>query len=152
MLMGIPWGVCQCPCPYSEPQPAPASPGDPPRPTGRCGPSSYGVTALPWVPVHMKTCVRSPRVEYLFSPVLWSSSTQAPLAFKTNALGAPPNARPPRLGSLIWGSELSFLWEILCNMITFQFVGCPPGRCGIGLDHDSTPPITLLWLLLCLWV
>ena len=41
------------PCPHSEP--FAAFPGDPPRPTGRSDPGSYGVTALPWVPVHVKT-------------------------------------------------------------------------------------------------
>ena len=29
----------------------------------------------------------------------------------------------PRLGSLTWGSELSLLWENLCDRITYQFVG-----------------------------
>lgn len=30
----------------------------------------------------------------------------------------------PRLGSLIQGSELSLLWESLCNKVIFQFVDC----------------------------
>ena len=47
--------------PHSEPQPTPTSPGDPTVPAGRSGPGSYGVTALPQVPVHVKPCVRPPR-------------------------------------------------------------------------------------------
>ena len=45
--------------------------GEPSRPTGRSGPDSYGVTALPWAPVHVKPCLHPPRVECLFplSPV-----------------------------------------------------------------------------------
>ena len=73
-LMSIPWGIChQCPCPHGEPQPTPANPRDPPRSAGKSGPGSYGVTALPWFPVHVKSCVHPPRVESLFPPVLWSS-------------------------------------------------------------------------------
>ena len=34
--------------------------------TGRSGTVSYGITALPWVPVHVKSCVWSLRVESLF--------------------------------------------------------------------------------------
>lgn len=38
---GVPWGVHHhCPCPYSESPLTPASPGDPPRHTGRSGPGS----------------------------------------------------------------------------------------------------------------
>ena len=100
MLMNIPWGLChQCPCPHSEPQAALASSGYPPRLTGRSGPGSYGVTALPWVPVHMKPCVHPPRVESVFPPVLWSSCTQAPLAFKAKCSGGSSSqCQTPRLG------------------------------------------------------
>ena len=49
---------------------------------------SYGVTALPWVPVHMEICVRCPRVESLFPQVLRSPCTQALLAFKDKCSGA----------------------------------------------------------------
>ena len=41
-------------CPHSEPQPIPASQRDPLRPVRRCGPGFCGVTALPWIPVHVK--------------------------------------------------------------------------------------------------
>ena len=32
----------------------------------------------------------------------------------------------PQDGGLMWGSELSVLWEKLCNIIILQFTGCPP--------------------------
>ena len=87
-LMNIPWGLCQqCPCLHSEPELTPISPGDLPRPASGFGPGSYGVTALPWVPVHVKSCVHLPRVKSLFPPVLCSSCTQASLAFKAKCFG-----------------------------------------------------------------
>ena len=36
-----------------------------------------------------------------------------------------------RLGSLIWGSELSLLWENFCGIIIFQFMNFPHSRYGI---------------------
>ena len=45
--------------------------------------------------IKTRTHVCPPAVESLFPPVLWSSCTQAPLACKADALGAPPpDARP----------------------------------------------------------
>ena len=77
-----------------------------------------GVTALPWVPVHVKTCACPARVESLFPPVLWSSCTQAPLTSKAKCSGGSSSqCQTPRLGSLKWGSELSLLWENLCDII-----------------------------------
>lgn len=52
-----------------------------------------------------------------------------------------------RLGSLMWGSGLSLLWENLCDIFIFQFGGHSPGRNGIRLCHNSAPPAVLLWLL-----
>ena len=82
--MNILWGLChQYPCHHSKLQLTPTSPGDPLRLAGRSGPSSYGVTALPWVPVHMKPCVFHGVKEWsVFPPVLWSSCTQTLIAFK----------------------------------------------------------------------
>ena len=139
MPKSIPWGIhCQCPCLHSEPQLTPTSPGDPPRPAGRSGLGSYGGTALPWVPVHMKTCVPPARVKSLFLPFPWSSCTQALLSFKAECSGGPSSrCQTPSLESLMWSSEFSLLWENLCNIIIFQFVGRPPGRYGIGLYHGD---------------
>ena len=88
MLISVPWGLChQCPCPQSELPLTFASSGDPARPLVRSSPGSYGGIALCWVPMHVKPCVRPPRVESLFLPVLWSSCTQDPLAFKAKCSG-----------------------------------------------------------------
>ena len=90
----------------------------------------------------------------LFQPVLQSSSDKALLAFKDKcSVGSSSWLMPdPRLGSLMWGSEFLLLWEKLCNIISFQFVGCPPSRHWIWLYQECTPPSLLLWLLLCLWM
>ena len=105
-------------CPRSEPQPTPKSSWDYPQHTPHRDPQidsgwdSYRVTALPWDLVYMKYCVCSPRVESLFTPVLWSSFSQAPLAFKAKCHGGSCSwCQTPRLGNLMWGSELSLLWE-----------------------------------------
>ena len=64
MPMCFPWSLYhQCPCLHSQPQSTHTSPGDLPRPAGSSGSVSYGVTALPWVLVHMKTCAWPLRVE-----------------------------------------------------------------------------------------
>ena len=118
---------CQCLWLSSEPQPSPTSTGDAPIPAGRSGPGSHEAIAFfPWVLVHTGT------VELLFPPVIWGSWDQTPWAFKARFSGGSSFCcQAPRLGSLMWGSELSLLWENLCDIIIFQFVGCPPGRYGI---------------------
>lgn len=66
---------------------------------------------LPWVPVCTRPCVYPPSpVELLFM------------------------MPDPGLGSLTCGSELSLLWENLCDKIIFKFGGCPPGRYGFGIS------------------
>ena len=87
----------------------------------------------------MRPCVHPPRVEFLFSPVLWSSCNQAPLAFKTKCSGGSSSwCQTPRLGSLTWGSELSLLWENFCDIINFQFV--VTHLVGIGFDCITNVP------------
>jgi len=44
------------------------------------------------------------------------------------------------LGRLTWGSELSRPGEKFCNIIIFQFVGCPPGEYG---DFIAVAPLLL---------
>ena len=70
---------------------------------------SSGVTApFPWVVVHVRLCLCPPRVESLFPPVLWKYYNQSPVAFKVRFPGdSQPLYQIPRLGSLMWGSELS---------------------------------------------
>ena len=144
--MNTPRYLChQCQCPQGEPQPPPppppSSPGDPPRPAGRSGRGSYEVTAFALGPIACKT---------LYAP----SKSGAPVIkphwpSKPNALRAPPpDVRPPRLGSPIWGSERSLPWENFCNITILQFVGYPAGEYGIWLYRQCAPPTISLWFLL----
>ena len=38
-------------------------------------------------------------------------------------------------GGLTWGSEVSILWEKVCNIIIFLFFGCPPGLCDLTMSQ-----------------
>lgn len=127
-------------CPYSESQPTPPSPGNPAKPVGRSGPDSCGVTALPWDRIHVKPCVCSLRMESLFTQGLWSYCTQDPLVFRAKCSGRSSSwCQTLMLGNLVWGSELSLLWEYVSDTVIFQFVGYPPSRCGIYSYHQSAP-------------
>ena len=85
-------------------------PGGLPRTAVRFDPHSYGDFALPWDPVHMKAHVHLLRMGSLFPPVLWSSCTQAPLAFNARcSRGSFSQCQIPTHESLMWGSELSLL-------------------------------------------
>ena len=131
---------------------ASAFPGDPLRPAGRSVPDSYGFPALSWSLVHMKPCVRPPRVEFVFPSVLQSSCPQASLAFNAKfSCSSSSQYLAPRLGNPMWGSELSFLWESLCDS---YFPVCESSMAGICLClcHESTLHTVSLWLLLCLGV
>ena len=98
----------QCPSPTSHSHPI--FPGDPPRNAVRSDPDSYGASALPWDPVHMKACVHLSRMGSPFPPVPWSSCTEAPLAFKARcSRECFSQCQIPRHGNLTWGSELSLL-------------------------------------------
>ena len=110
-----------------ESQQTPTSPGDPPRPSLAWEPMKS--LLFPWVPVYMRTYVDPPVPEFLFLPIPWNSCNQAPLAFKARCSGgSSPWCQTASLGSLTWGSELSLLWENLCNIIIFQSVGHTHGR------------------------
>ena len=80
-------------------------------------PGSYEVTAFPLSPGTHNT---TPRLESLFFPVLWSSCDQK--ANKCSG-GSSSWCQTHRLGSLMWGSELSLPWENFCDGIIFQFLG-----------------------------
>ena len=110
-------------------------------------PGYSGVSTLGWVPVHVKTCVRPPRAESPFLPVLRSSRAQTLLAFQAKgSVGSSSQYQTLRLRNLRQGSELSLLWENLSNRINFLSVGHPPGRLGILLSHKSAPPTFMMWL------
>ena len=137
----------QCLCPQGEPQ-------LPPSPQETLQDQQVGLAhapmeslLLPWVLVCTRPCVCPPRVESLFPLVLWSSWNQALLAFNAKCSGGSSSGgQTPRLGSLVWGSELSLLWEKFCDIIILHFVGHPSGWYGIWLHHMCTSP-TGLWFL-----
>ena len=90
----------QCPSPTTSLSHTFFFPGGPPRIAGSSDPDSYGVSAFPWNPVHVKACVCLSRVESPFLPGPWISCTQALLAPISNTLGAPsPTARSPGMGT-----------------------------------------------------
>ena len=108
----------QCLCPQSEPCPTPASPGDLARLEGRCGPSSYEITAFSLFLVHVSFFCMPFKSKVSFPPILWSSCSQSLPAFKVNCSGGSSSlCQIPWLGGLTWGSELSVLWKNLCNTI-----------------------------------
>ena len=117
---GSPWCLL-CPCPHSEPQLPPASAGDPPVLAGTLGPVSYEVTAFSrWIFVYLRSCVHPPRVGFLFPLVLWNSCDQTLMNFRTRFSGdSSSHCQTHRLGSLMWGSELSLLWENFSGIIIF---------------------------------
>ena len=86
---------------------------------------------FPWVPVHIKPCVHPPTQQS------WVSDFHSSVEFcgqKPKALRSPlTQCQTPRLGSLMWGSEFSLLWEKLCDIIIYQLVGCPLGGYRIWL-------------------
>ena len=100
---------------------------------GRSGSVSCGATApLPWVLVYTRFCLYPPRVESLFSPDLWKSCNQIPLAFKVRFPGDFLSlCQIPRLGSLMWGSESCQQRENFSGITVLQTVGHPPSGYGI---------------------
>ena len=110
MLMNIPKSFASYVLPPQQATFTPVFPGGPPRTAIRSDLDSYGDFALPWDPVHMKICVLLLRMGSPFPPVLWSSYTQAPLAFNDRcSRGSFSQCPIPTRGSLMWGSELSLL-------------------------------------------
>ena len=88
---------------------SPTFPEDALRPLGRPGPGSCGVTASPWLAVHLKSSVCPARVESYGASVL--------KLFKVRGSRVSSWCQTPRFRNLKWGSELSLLWEYLCGLI-----------------------------------
>ena len=80
-LLNIPWSFAFNVLPSQQATFTPVFPGCPPSTAVRFDSDSHGDFALPWVPVHVKVRVCLLRMGSPFPPVLWSSYTQAPLAF-----------------------------------------------------------------------
>ena len=86
----------------------PASPVIPPRSADRSGPVSYEVTGSQWAQDFVCTFLEWS----LLPPILWNFCNQAMLAFNAKCSGGLSSwCQTPRLGSLMWGSEFSLLWE-----------------------------------------
>ena len=61
------------------------------------------------------------------SPELWKFCNQIPLNFKVRCPGDSQSlCQIPRLGSLLWGLDLSQQWEIFFGTFFLQFVDSPP--------------------------
>ena len=99
---------------------------------GRSDPGSYGITVYPgsqWT----WNCLCLLRVESVSPhPVELLHSGPTSLWYKCSQ-GSSPQCPTSRHGCLMWGSELWLLLENLCNIITFQFVGCP--LAGMAFDY-----------------
>ena len=110
MLLNIPESFASNDLPLQQAAFTPAFPGCPPRNAPRSDTDSYGAFAFPWDPVHVKVCVRLLRMGSPFTPVPWSSCTQAPLAFNARcSWGSFSQCQVPAHEGLMWGSEPSLL-------------------------------------------
>ena len=90
--------------------------------------------------MHSRFGLCPPRLESLFSAVLWKPCNQIPLAFKVRFLrNSQSLCQVPRLGSLMWGSKLSQQWEKFSGIIVFQFTGADP--VGMGFDFIVIVPL-----------
>ena len=101
-------------------------------------------------PSHTRPCVCPLRVEFVSSsPVefLW----QTPVAFKARfSGGSSSHCQTPRLGSLMWVSELSLLWLNFCDNY-FPVCGLPTGPVW-DLILSQLHPFYHLLVALCLWM
>ena len=121
-----------------------ASTGDPLTLSGRYFSVSWSITAsFLWVLLWTRFCLYSPRVESLFSPVLWKSCNQISLALKVSQTLweflvslLDPQAGKPYLNlhnrnMCTFTTVREPLWFIF-----LQFVGHLPSGCVIWLYHD----------------
>lgn len=106
-------------------------------------PADTKLLLCPWSFCTKDLCVPF-KSENSVIPVLWSSSSQTLLAFKAWCSASPFLVTDPWARGLM-GSEMSFLWENLCN--NYASVCGPPTARGYGiwLYHESTPPIYLFF-------
>ena len=105
-LLNIPESFASNVLPPQQSTFTPVFPGCPPRTAVRFDPDSYGDFALPWNPVHVIICVCLTRMGSPFPPVLWSSCTQAPLAFNARySRGSFSPCQIPTWESLMWGQN-----------------------------------------------
>ena len=108
---------CQFLCPTGELQLSPAFPRNSSESAGRYDLDSFQITA---------SALGSGACEILFVPFNSRVSISFPLAFKAkHSRGLSSQCRTPRLGSLMWGSDLSLCREKLCNYNYSPICGLP---------------------------
>ena len=125
------------------------------RPTlaGSFGSVSCEVSALfLWVLVHTRFCLCPPRLESLFSPVLWKSCNQIPVAFKVRFPRIPSSfvrspAGKPDMGFRTFTTVGEFLLYY-CSPVC----GLPTNGYETWFYRDCAPPTISMRLLLCLWM
>ena len=136
-------------------------PSSPARLAGKSGPGSYQITALAFGLVHVRFSVHLSRVKSLFPSVPWSSCNWAGLAFKAKYSGGSPfQCSMARMRVLTLSSELSFLWERLCQC-NYSWVYGLPIQGDMRFDYVADTPLppsccislfTLLAVDLSWWV
>ena len=91
-----------------------------------------------WVLVHMRPCACPPIMEFCFPQFCGIPAIKPHWPWKLGSLAmTPPHCPTPRLGCLIWSSELSIL-QNFCGIIIFQPMGHPPNMYGIWFYRDYT--------------
>ena len=137
--------------PHNETQISPVSPGDPPSSTVRSDPDSYGVSALPWNPVHMKACVNFFRNGVSISPSPVELLHTSPAGLQSQVLLGlllpvpDPEEWEPDMGLRTLtpaGESLWYSYFPVCWLPTWWLWGC--------LYHVIAPPTILMWPPLCL--
>lgn len=119
--------------------------------SGRSVSLSYKTTAFCMGPsAHKILCVPLKSEVFIsFSPVgllqLSSIDLQRQMLWELIFPVPDPWAGDPNMGS-----ELSVLWDSLCNIPNILFVGCSIEGYGIWLDHKHVLSIYLLVILVCL--
>ena len=120
---------------------ATAAPSSPARLAGKSGPGSYQMTALAFGLVHVRFSVHLSRVKSLFPSVPWSSCNWAGLTFKAKYSGGSPfQCSMARMRVLTLSSELSFLWERLCQC-NYSWVYGLPIQGDMRFDYIADPPL-----------
>ena len=107
---------------------------------------------LPWVPEQVRFCVCLLRVKFSFSTVPWLSPKMSPIRFQCQTVWGLILLvqETPRLGSLMWGSDHSFLRKNLCSCDHPPV--CDPGVWVLMIPHLCSPThhvIVFLYLFSC---
>ena len=125
--MNTPQYFCHhCSCPHSEPQP---SLGDL-SPQETLQGQKVGLGQVPMksllfpCPVNMRPCLLPSKSVVCLSPVKCLGSRSTGIKAKYSAEGFSSQCQMPRLGSLMWSSELLLLWENLCDTIIIKSHTC----------------------------